>query len=875
MKKNKKTFCRNSIERSTLILLLLLCVSMSVYAKQQKVLFISSYNPLFPTFSQQIKGLEERLVQEDVLLDFEFMDTKRLPGEQSFRQFEQLLIFKFSRLPEYDAVITGDDNATRFAVERKDTLFADLPIIFLGVNDLEYAQALEEDPGITGVVEYVSMHDTIEIMQELHPNCKEIVAIADGCPSSNGDLVRYYQTVEDFPQLEFSHIDISLYSWDQVAEEISSFEDGTLLLLLSAYTDKTGDTLLFNESLEILTRSSKVPIYHLWEHGIGMGLIGGKVVSHRLQGQTAAELTVRMLERDDLDVRVPIVMGSPNTFMFDHLQLKRFDVGRRHIPKGAVILNRPVSLWVRYKEILLLTLFIISSLIIALVISFMNIRRRMAVESQLIENRDYLAASIDSIGEAILFTDSKGVIHRSNRAASEIFTLDAVQKEGLSLDELGSFRKDGKPIRLNDLLRMQGASRSSHPLVSMYLEGAQERFISITCSSIMIAGSEGDLGFVLIFIDITEEKKTQDHLQRSAKLESIGLLAAGIAHDFNNLLGGLFGYIELARLHLSEQERCRGYLDKAEQAFVRSKDLTQQLLTFSKGGKPVFSAGDLKKTIREAAEFVGSGSPVQFQIDLEQNLWSCRYDENQIKQVLDNLLINAMQAMGEDGVVEISAGNEKLGDEHSMSTGPFEYVCITIRDSGCGIPQEDLNKVFDPFFTTKELGTGLGLSTCYSIVQKHHGTILLDSEVGHGTTCRVYLPRDDSQKRMEGESSVFQPGRRSGRVLVLDDESSIREIAQQFLGHLGYEALCFEHAEDLLQEYHTYPEDVNALLVDITVPGGFGGERILQLIREADRDTPVYAMSGYADNSQTQQFAGTIQKPFTLQGLARLLDSSL
>ena len=271
-----------------------------------------------------------------------------------------------------------------------------------------------------------------------------------------------------------------------------------------------------------------------------------------------------------------------------------------------------------------------------------------------------------------------------------------------------------------------------------------------------------------LFRDITEKQKMLETLQKSQKIESLGMLAGGIAHDFNNLLGGIFGFIDIARSDPNIDRNVSGYLDRAMGVLLHAKGLTQQLLTFSKGGAPLRKSGSVEKVVRELSHFALSGSNVACSVSIDAGLWNCEFDENQIGQVIENIVINAQQAMPTGGTVELTVQNYHIekGTHHILQAG--DYVRISVRDSGIGIPKEIIARIFDPFFTTKQEGHGLGLATAYSVISKHNGCIDVESEPGKGSVFHVYLPASPVPIVPSAPEADEIP-KGSGRILFMDD----------------------------------------------------------------------------------------------------------
>ncbi|WP_456430931.1 PAS domain-containing hybrid sensor histidine kinase/response regulator [Thermosulfuriphilus sp.] len=382
--------------------------------------------------------------------------------------------------------------------------------------------------------------------------------------------------------------------------------------------------------------------------------------------------------------------------------------------------------------------------------------------------------------------------------------------------------------------------------------------------------------------DVTEQKRMEEEIIRAQKLESLAVLAGGIAHDFNNILTALLGNLSLAKIFAQGNEKVCSILEKAERSCLRAKSLTQQLLTFSKGGEPVKDIVDIGDLIRETAEFVLAGSNVRCLFDLPPDLWSVEADRDQIVHVLNNLLINADQAMPEGGVVRVKARNLVVEAADGLPLAPGKYVKISVKDQGVGIPKKYLDKIFDPFFTTKKKGSGLGLATAYSIVKKHQGHIAVKSRPGRGANFMVYLPAAEAKKvSTDPEEAPLKRGQ--GRVLIMDDEDMVRDILKNMLRHLGYEVEETADGRQAVDSYRAawisgHPHDV--LIMDLTVPGGMGGREAVREILKINPQAKVIVSSGYSTdpvmaNYDRYGFCGVIAKPYKIGELSQVLSRIL
>ena len=391
-----------------------------------------------------------------------------------------------------------------------------------------------------------------------------------------------------------------------------------------------------------------------------------------------------------------------------------------------------------------------------------------------------------------------------------------------------------------------------------------------------------------IILDITEKKEAEEvrsryeeQLNKSQKLESLGVLAGGIAHDFNNLMGGIFGFVEVARA-IAEDEKIKEYLSKALSTIDRAHALTHQLLTFARGGAPNKEVDTLFPLVQESAQFALSGSNITCCFDIAPNLGLCNFDKNQIAQVVDNIFINAKQAMPQGGVIELTARNTSLEKNEKPDLPKGEYIRISVKDSGPGISQEHLDHIFDPFFTTKSKGHGLGLATSFSIISRHNGTIEVDSTLGKGTTFHIYLPVTDLP-RTEYAEEEMKTHKGSGTVLLMDDERIIRESMRGILESFGYGVITREDGKGAVEyflSHNTKELGLKAVFLDLTVPGGMGGRETVEKIREHNKEIPVFVVSGYADDPimidpERFGFTASMNKPFRLAQIVEMLNRYL
>ncbi len=377
--------------------------------------------------------------------------------------------------------------------------------------------------------------------------------------------------------------------------------------------------------------------------------------------------------------------------------------------------------------------------------------------------------------------------------------------------------------------------------------------------------------------DITEQKRMEEELLRTQKLESVGILAGGIAHDFNNILTTILGSIALAKMDVGPKDEIFPLLGDVETASSRAQALTKQLLTFAKGGAPVKETSSIKEVIKESSVFVLRGSKSSCEFSIAEDLWPVEVDIGQINQVINNLVINANQAMPEGGRIQVAAENLTIESGHNLPIKPGRYIRISITDEGVGISEKHMAKVFDPYFTTKHEGNGLGLATAYSIVKKHDGHITVESELGKSATFQIYLPASEKAVREMAENKTITG---AGRILVMDDEAIVRKTLGKILEKLGYEPEFAEEGAEAIEMYKTAEasgKPYEAVILDLTVPGGMGGKDTMKKLLELESGVKAIVSSGYSDDSllanfQEYGFRGILPKPFDPQAVSKVLN---
>ena len=514
-----------------------------------------------------------------------------------------------------------------------------------------------------------------------------------------------------------------------------------------------------------------------------------------------------------------------------------------------------------------------------------DVTERKRFEQQIAAEKESLGVTLRAIGDGVITTDVNGKVIMLNSEAEKLTGWSSKESIGQPLKSVfdvtidlaaqakvqkSGYRSEAQSILLNLPENVTLTSRDGN-----------ERVIEQVASPIRDSKNE-IAGVVLVFRDITARQRAETERRKAETLEQLGLLAGGIAHDFNNLLTAIIGNISLASVLLPPDDEMAERLDDAKNASLRARDLAQQLLTFARGGTPIKKTASIGKLIQDTVSFSLRGSHNRSEFEFGVDLSSAEIDAGQISQVIANLVVNADQAMPNGGTLHVSCENfcYDTSDAVIPDLAPGDYVRIRIRDEGVGIPEKYMKRIFDPYFTTKPKGNGLGLATAYSIVKNHNGLMTVESEVHVGTMFTIYLPAALDQEMPVEAPRTFTPAMPgTGRVLVVDDEDAIRDLVEFTLTRLGYkvwQAATALEGVNIYREKFGAGERFDAVILDLTLPGGMGGKEALKKLIEIDPTVNAIVSSGYATDATMSRyqdfgFRGVIAKPYEAAELGKIV----
>jgi len=502
-------------------------------------------------------------------------------------------------------------------------------------------------------------------------------------------------------------------------------------------------------------------------------------------------------------------------------------------------------------------------------------------EERVAAEKERLAVTLGSIADGVIATDLEQRVAVINSVAERLCGVPARRALGQPVDQVFRVLDPRERTKLvSPVAKVLGAGESALSRRSLLLSASGGEAI-VSDSAAPIRDRFGQVvGVVLVFRDITAQEKTEEELARVQKVESIAVLAGGIAHDFNNLLATITGNVSFARGELPVENEPALALADAEDAALRARGLTQQLLTFSKGGAPVKRLADVSTLLEETAGFIARGRGGACRFEIEPGLVAV-IDEGQIGQVIQNLVLNGLQAMPPGKTLRVAGERIELAADNALGLSGGAYLRLTFEDQGVGIPAEVLPRIFDPFFTTRPNGKGLGLAICHSIVRKHQGHIEVKSVPGQGACFRVYLPAASGAAPSRRAPSDASSGRSGAglRVLLMDDDRHVREVLARILRPLDYEIAGTSDGREavaLYREARAAGRPFAAVIMDLTVPGGMGGKETIQLLRELDPEVRAVVSSGYSNDPVMANFAehgfrAVLSKPYVMQEVRETL----
>ncbi len=861
-----------------LVAILLAFNSDAIAAPQKNILILHSYHKGYKWTEDQARGIASRLdtKKDDLNVFTEYMGAKWVFNDAYFDKLHEMYHEKY-RSTRFDLIMATDNDAYDFLRQYRNDIFGEVPVVFCGVNWFSPGQ-IRNNTLFTGVNEDADIEKNIDLMLQLHPATKHIYMIVDLTTTGNiihneinAIIPRYRDrvTIHILDDMELS----------EMLNKISTLSNDSLVLLTLFQKDKKGVFLDVAEIASKVSKKSSVPVYGLWDFYLGYGIVGGFLTTGFEQGDSAGMLALRILNGESA-ADIPVIMKSPNIYLFDFNQLKKYEIFSSMLPDGSVIINKPddsytipkTVLWGLVAGITVLSLFTAALLV--------NIRKRILAEQSLSNSEEKYRSLVDNLTLGVYRREgcSSGKYIQVNPAMINIFGYESAEKfMNLTPAEIYMYADERnifvEEIEANGFVKNKELlmkSKTGKPVwISVNARAHYDEFGKMD----WIDGTAED---------ITERKKLEHQLRQAQKMDALGTLSSGIAHDFNNILTGIIGYACLMKKNVDKATRQKEFLDEILAASERASSLTRSLLAFSRKQEIETRAVRINEIILHFKKFMTRiiGEDIELKIETSPEEMIIMADSSQIDQVLMNLATNARDAMPNGGMLSIATRPVELDNEYVKAHPPLKpgrHLEISISDTGSGMDEVTQQKIFEPFFTTKEVGkgTGLGLSIIYGIIKQHNGEIIVYSEVGIGTTFKIYLPLLNAKVEESEEQLTTHLTGGNECILLIEDDVLVRNLQKEVLEQLGYKVIVAEDGEEAVAKFVENRELVQLLLLDIILPKKNGIE-VYEEIRKIMPDIKVLFTSGYtADIIQRQGFLEKNQhflsKPTTPYVLSRSL----
>ncbi len=849
-----------------------LSASLSVFSQVQDnpvhVLYLNSYDSRMSWPREILKGIEDVLDPDrnNIVLHIEHMDTKEFTSEAYYEAFRDFMAKKYIQT-DLSLILCSDNNAFDFLRNNHDVLFPHVPVVFSGVNDFE-EWMIDGLPDFTGIAEIISVEDTVDLALKLHPETEEIYIINDYLPTGRAwkrDLEQRLAYLENRVHLNYSG-DLPL---KELQKKISSLSDKSLILLGVYYSDRDGRFFTYEKSGEQIVSASRVPVYCLVEFNIASGALGGKLIWGYAHGTKMAEIGQRILAGEAPE-SIPVVKEGLNRFMFNYPQLERYHISLDDLPEESIIVNQSYSLLQEYKTEILVSLVSVVSLIIIAIALFVNVLRKHQVERTL---RELSEATWEGI-----------VIHKNGMAIQ--FNQIFLDMFGIEAEEIlgGNMLEKIFPPESRAMVQQRIDENNTDPYeVTARKKNGEEFPVEIRLREIEFKGHPVRVAAIR---DLTDQKNMEAQASQSQKLQAIGTLAGGIAHDFNNILSAVVGYSDLGKMISEPDSDFHTYFDNILSAGNRAKELTNQILAFSRQGGGEKVSVNFSAIIKETVGMLKASLPSTIIIEQQISTAVCvKSDPAQLQQLVMNLCTNAGLAMKENGGdLSILLREFYLPQTQTITSftlKPGSYAELIVRDTGCGMSEETIARIFEPFFTTRVHGggTGLGLSVVHGIVSQLEGALKVESQLEKGTAFTVYLPSCDKEDLFEKQSppAVLEGGKE--KILFVDDEEVQVKLAEELLRPLGYDVTGLTSSTEAFDLFMKDPGYFDLIIADVTMPE-LPGDILVEKIRTVRKDLPVLMCTGYSsrvtpEKLKTLGVSHLLMKPLMLRDFAEQIRRAL
>lgn len=858
------------------------------FSTTKNILILNSYHQGYKWTDDQINGIITSLEPLSGSTDFyiEYMGTKWNFDNQYFQHLNKLYKYKFKSIP-FDLIFATDDDAFNFLKLYRNEIFGNVPVVFSGVNWIS-SNRIKGLKNFTGVNEDIDITSNINLILKLHPSTRNIYVIMDSTTTG----IAVFKKINEIIPLYSSSIKIHLlfnYNMSDLLAKMSALEDDSIVLFTIFQRDQTGHLYEYKDSCGMISQYSRFPVYGLWDFILGYGVTGGNLASGYSQGDTSGKIGLRILNGEPAE-SIPIIMRSPNFYMFDYLQLKKHGINESVLPAGSVLINKPSLFYSINKKVFQAIIIIFVIFAAAIIALIMNIRKRNSAENALRNSEEKYRSLVHNLNVGVFrsSTDKDGKLIQTNPAMMKIFGYDS-KEEFMNISLLSLYRdQDERKKFIDDLIKHKSLQDVE---LKMVKRDGTHIVTSVSASSLLHNEEDGVYWIDGIVEDITEKKIFEQELKYAQKMETIGTLASGLVHDFNNSLGGLLGILSIIEHKLNSGlnipvSKLKHYILIMKESMNKGAIKVQRLLTLARKSDEEHTPADLNDIVRSVVELLSNyiDKSVIIQTKYDNDKAIVLADPPRLEQSLLNLCINAGHAMtvmrhdkdlwgGTLSIVIEKIYADKYFCETHHGAEEKDYRVISISDTGIGMTPEILSRIFDPFYTTKNegVGTGLGLALVNSAIKDHCGFIDVYSEAGTGTTFKLYFPASAEKPEAAAESFTTEIPYGSGLVLVVDDELIMRETAREILEECGYEVAAAENGYSALAIFKERSKEICAVVMDMAMPVMSGIVAYKEMLK-INPEVKVLITSGFKQDKRVSEVIelgadGFIEKPYTLEKL--------
>ncbi len=851
------------------------CQGSPLLAPKKNILILNSYHQGFKWTDEQTLGVLEAMSPRRNQLKFyiAYMDTKWSLDKDYFRLLHETYKVKFKNI-HFDLIYATDNDAFDFLRLYRNDTFGKVPVVFCGVNWFKQ-EDLKGQSLYTGVNEDADIAANLDLMLQQNPLTKHIYIVVDD--TTTGRIIK--QNVQELIPKYREKVKIHFLENLEIRELLSTaslLSRDSLLLLTLYQKDRSGAFFEYSEIAEWLSQSSPVPVYGLWDFYLSHGILGGLLTSGMAQGTSAGELGLRILAGESAD-DLPVLMESPNRYLFDHNQLKRFGMLDLELPPRSRVINEPPPFYTLNKSMFWGLVIGISGLTAGLFALLFYIRSRQKAEEDLRQSEERYHSLVDNLTLGVYRVSGEdGCFLQANPAMAKMFGYESPQE--LMQVPISSLyqRSEERPQFIKDILK-SGFARSKE--LPMNRRDGEPVWVSVNAKA--HRDEKGQLLWIDgIFEDVTEKKQLETQLRQSQKMEAIGTLAGGVAHDFNNILTVIIGYGNMLKKNIPAEGPAVRHLAHLLSASEKAARLTRSLLAFSRKQIISLKPSNLNEIVDDMGKLLYRviGEDIELTFDLSPQPLPIMVDVGQIEQVLLNLVTNARDSMHHGGLLCVSTEQVTLTTglliKHDFAE-PGEYAVLSVSDNGVGISEEVRQRIFEPFFSTKPVGkgTGLGLSILYGIVKQHQGDISVYSEPGIGTTFKIYLPIVRHHGQNAGTTPPILVKGGTETILIAEDNDEVRALAHEVLASAGYRIILATDGDEAVTKFMARADEIDFVLLDVVMPR-INGKEVCDTIQSIRPGIKALFMSGYTADIICQkgileEGIHYISKPLTPEALLR------